>query len=428
MQFVESKHTPRNTLLRAVRTGAPVKGGGVAQGVRRPGRRRGAIRPRLAELLESGRRACVSGYLARADGGAVRGRGAAAGRRRRGRAGNEVFTLPGPGDRRVQRARGRRRPVRHHQRLRRHRPGLRRRPGHRRDRRRHRTGPTTPTDVEALAPGRARRGLGRRHRRQPRRARRRSRSPRVPVGRGDRDVDVPSYELVYPDGAARRRDAAAPTRRPAGSTSSARTSSAATLYAAPSGCRADRPNRLDARSGRCCRSPPTAAFFPDGRHLIVRNYAEAAVYALPDARARSAASACPTSSRARGSRSTADGTIYASSEGLHAPVLRIAAAGRAYAGRWSRRRQRRPRRPTTDARAPTPSARRPGRRGRCRRASRLGRAVGRGAAVLGRRASACGSVARRARSSRCGPALVRAAGRLRRPRRTSAGCGPTPSG
>ena len=29
MQFVESRHTPRNTLLRAVRTGTPVKGGGV---------------------------------------------------------------------------------------------------------------------------------------------------------------------------------------------------------------------------------------------------------------------------------------------------------------------------------------------------------------------------------------------------------------
>jgi len=50
MQFVESKHTPRNTMLRAVRTGAPVKGGGV--------RREydelvatWAVRPRLAELL-----------------------------------------------------------------------------------------------------------------------------------------------------------------------------------------------------------------------------------------------------------------------------------------------------------------------------------------------------------------------------------------
>lgn len=29
VQFVESQHTPRNTMLRAVRTGAPVKGGSV---------------------------------------------------------------------------------------------------------------------------------------------------------------------------------------------------------------------------------------------------------------------------------------------------------------------------------------------------------------------------------------------------------------
>lgn len=51
MQFVESKHTPRNTLLRAIRTGAPVRGGAV--------RREyddlvaaWSVRPRLAELLE----------------------------------------------------------------------------------------------------------------------------------------------------------------------------------------------------------------------------------------------------------------------------------------------------------------------------------------------------------------------------------------
>jgi SAM-dependent methyltransferase len=50
MQFVESKHTPRNTMLRAVRTGAPVKGGGVRKeyddlvGT-------WSVHPRLAELL-----------------------------------------------------------------------------------------------------------------------------------------------------------------------------------------------------------------------------------------------------------------------------------------------------------------------------------------------------------------------------------------
>jgi SAM-dependent methyltransferase len=56
MQFVESQHTPRNTLLRATRTGAPVRGGGlrteydelVAAW---------AVQPRLAELLEDQARA-----------------------------------------------------------------------------------------------------------------------------------------------------------------------------------------------------------------------------------------------------------------------------------------------------------------------------------------------------------------------------------
>ena len=38
VQFVESKHTPRNTLLRATRTGTARQGRLVAPGVRRPGR------------------------------------------------------------------------------------------------------------------------------------------------------------------------------------------------------------------------------------------------------------------------------------------------------------------------------------------------------------------------------------------------------
>ena len=51
MQFVESKHTPRNTLLRAVRTGAAVSGGGVRQEYDDLVET-WAIRPRLAELLD----------------------------------------------------------------------------------------------------------------------------------------------------------------------------------------------------------------------------------------------------------------------------------------------------------------------------------------------------------------------------------------
>nr|WP_182541591.1 SAM-dependent methyltransferase [Nocardioides ginsengisegetis] len=50
VQFVESQHTPRNTMLRAVRTGAPVKGGGVRKEYDDLVATWG-IRPRLAELL-----------------------------------------------------------------------------------------------------------------------------------------------------------------------------------------------------------------------------------------------------------------------------------------------------------------------------------------------------------------------------------------
>jgi SAM-dependent methyltransferase len=51
VQFVESKHTPRNTMLRAVRTGAPVRGGSVRREYDELVTTWG-IRPRLGELLD----------------------------------------------------------------------------------------------------------------------------------------------------------------------------------------------------------------------------------------------------------------------------------------------------------------------------------------------------------------------------------------
>jgi SAM-dependent methyltransferase len=52
VQFVESQHTPRNTMLRAVRTGSPVKGGGVRKEYDDLVAA-WQIRPRLAELLDA---------------------------------------------------------------------------------------------------------------------------------------------------------------------------------------------------------------------------------------------------------------------------------------------------------------------------------------------------------------------------------------
>jgi hypothetical protein len=52
VQFVESQHTPRNTMLRATRTGAPVRGGSVRKEYDELVTTWG-IRPRLADLLGS---------------------------------------------------------------------------------------------------------------------------------------------------------------------------------------------------------------------------------------------------------------------------------------------------------------------------------------------------------------------------------------
>jgi SAM-dependent methyltransferase len=52
VQFVESKHTPRNTLLRATRIGAPVKGGSLRREYDELVETWG-IRPKLAELLDA---------------------------------------------------------------------------------------------------------------------------------------------------------------------------------------------------------------------------------------------------------------------------------------------------------------------------------------------------------------------------------------
>jgi hypothetical protein len=55
MQFVGSQHTPRNTLLRAVRTGRPAGGGDARQEYDELVTTWG-VRPRLGELLDASRR------------------------------------------------------------------------------------------------------------------------------------------------------------------------------------------------------------------------------------------------------------------------------------------------------------------------------------------------------------------------------------
>ena len=100
MQFVESKHTPRNTMLRAVRTGGAGQGWRRAQGVRRAWSPSGGSGRGSPSCWPSFRDAAGPGGHPRRGGGPLRDRH---GRRRRGRDGGGV-PVPGPADRRVERA------------------------------------------------------------------------------------------------------------------------------------------------------------------------------------------------------------------------------------------------------------------------------------------------------------------------------------
>ena len=177
VEFVGSEHTPRNTLLRATRTGKARRRRRPAARVRRPGGHVGsAPAPRRAAgpLRVTDLRRRVLTVAAGAALAAPFAIGLAAGRGAGRRPG--ALHLRGPRDRRVERAGGRRRPGLDDQRLRRHRPGLHRRHRDRRDRRGHLLG-RRPGRRRGARPGRTRAGLGGRHRRQHRARGTRSRSP-----------------------------------------------------------------------------------------------------------------------------------------------------------------------------------------------------------------------------------------------------------
>lgn len=176
-----------------------------------------------------------------------------------------------------------------------------------------------PTDVEALAPAGAGSvwvgDLG-----DNPASRDSVQVTRVAVGRGDRTVEEPAYSLVYPDGPT---DAESLLRHPVSGRLYVATKSVfgATLYAAPKRLRADAANPLTA-VGSVLPIATDAAFFPDGRHLIVRDYSQAAVYTFPDLE-KVATFRLPTQEQGEGIAVADDGSVLVSSEGQFADVIRV---------------------------------------------------------------------------------------------------------
>lgn len=143
---------------------------------------------------------------------------------------------------------------------------------------------------------------------------------RVPVGAADTTVDEPSYSLVYPDGA---HNAETLLSDPGTGRLYVASKSVfgGQLYAAPRRLDADGPNRLRPVGG-VLPMATDGAFFPDGRHLVLRDYSMAAVYAFPSLE-KVGEFRLPVQDQGEGIAVDARGTIFVSSEGLHEPVLRV---------------------------------------------------------------------------------------------------------
>lgn len=173
-------------------------------------------------------------------------------------------------------------------------------------------------DIEALAPAGAGRvyvgdigdNMGSRERIQV---------ARVPAGLGEREVSAETYDLAYADGP---HDAEALLVHPTtGRLYVVSKEFIGRIYAAP--------ERLDAE-GTGELTPvdevlgivTDGAFLPDGEHLVLRNYTQAAVYTWPELD-RVALLDLPPQQQGEGLAVTEDGEILLSSEGQDAEVLRV---------------------------------------------------------------------------------------------------------
>jgi DNA-binding beta-propeller fold protein YncE len=142
---------------------------------------------------------------------------------------------------------------------------------------------------------------------------------RVPVGTGDQSVEPESWTLTYPGGA---RDAETLMADPV--TGRVYVASkgifGGTLYAVPADL-GPGDNRLKA-IGQVLPVATDGAFFPDGRHLVVRDYSRAVVYTFPGLEEVGAVR-LPKQHQGEGIAVDAAGSVFVSTEGQHAPVLRV---------------------------------------------------------------------------------------------------------
>jgi hypothetical protein len=144
----------------------------------------------------------------------------------------------------------------------------------------------------------------------------------VPVGPGTRTVTGERYTLRYPRGQA--QDAETLLSDPA--TGRLYVVSKSVLgghvYAAPRTLRAGVPNQLRGVGPAVLPIATDGAFWPDGRHVLLRDYAGAALYDWPSLE-QVGAWTLPRQRQGEGLAVTADGRVYVSSEGQRQPVYEV---------------------------------------------------------------------------------------------------------
>ncbi|MDP9822153.1 hypothetical protein [Nocardioides massiliensis] len=143
---------------------------------------------------------------------------------------------------------------------------------------------------------------------------------RVPVGRGDREVAAPAYRLVYPD---RAQDAETLLVHPDTGRVLIVTKSlfGGTVYVAPKQLRTDRLNRLRPVT-RVSGFLTDGAFWPDGRHVVLRDYGAASLLTYPGFE-RLGEIALPEQEQGEAISVGADGRVLVSTEGRYSVIHEV---------------------------------------------------------------------------------------------------------
>jgi hypothetical protein len=142
---------------------------------------------------------------------------------------------------------------------------------------------------------------------------------RVPFGT-DGAVEPTTYDLVYPDGA---HDAEALLVHPeTGQVLIVAKEFIGGLYAVQTKLSADGDNELELIGEDLLPIATDGAFFPDGRHFVLRGYGDAAFYRWPSLEPVGEIE-LPEQEQGEGIAVDRDGRVYISSEGLYSEVLRI---------------------------------------------------------------------------------------------------------